>query len=36
MSTPVCMNIGKTKGAEEHTIKGEGTGETEGGLPLFF
>lgn len=36
MSTPVYMNMGKNKDAEEQTIRREGTGKTEGGLPLFF
>lgn len=36
MSTPVYMSMGKNKGAEEQTVRREGTGKTEGGLPLFF
>jgi len=36
MSSPVYMSIGKTKGAEEQTIREEGTGETERRPPLSF
>ena len=30
------MSIGKIKGAEEQILRGKGTGESKGGLPLFL